>query len=142
MSFLLLILYVQHLIKRIYCPVIELIILLFHIFYFPPPQAYPQAFILRYSPPSGLPPRRTPPGVPPGLHPQVFTPLPQAFHPDVHPDNYIIFLYNINLILKNMCTFKDCRRLCSYISVYLNARKLPKIAKLGHGRCFLQSILR
>jgi len=35
-----------------------------------------------------------------------------------------------------MCNFKDCRRLCSYIMLYLNTRKLPKIAKLGHGRCF------
>ena len=39
-----------------------------------------------------------------------------------------------------MSNFKDCRRLYSYISLYLNTRKLPKIAKLGHGRCFLQSI--
>ena len=51
---------------------------------------------------------------------------------------FLLYMYNKNLILKNMCTFKDCRRLCSYIMLYLNTRKLPKIAKLGHGRCFLQ----
>ena len=38
-----------------------------------------------------------------------------------------------------MCSFKDCLRLGSYIILYWSTRKLPKIAKLGHGRCFLQS---
>ena len=47
------------------------------------------------------------------------------------------FLYNKHFILKNMCNFKGCRRLCSYIMLYLNTRKLPKIAKVGHGRCMI-----
>ena len=67
--------------------------------------------------------------------------LCQSYYEKVYPvDNYSFVLYNTNLISKN--NFKDCRRLCSYISLYLNTRNLSKIAKLGHGRCFLQSSLR
>ena len=73
------------------------------------------------------------------------TSLCQPYYERVYTaiDNYRNFLaQQKNLILKNMCKFKDCRHLCSYIRLYLNTRKLPKIVKLGHGRCFLHSILR
>jgi len=66
----------------------------------------------------------------------------KKFTPSKAVDNYISFWYNKNLVLKHMCNFKGFRRLCPYIILYLNAGKLTKIAKLGHGRYFLQSILR
>ena len=71
------------------------------------------------------------------------TSLCQSYYQKVYPEQSCRqqnFLYNTILSLKNMCNFKDCRRLCAYISLYLNTRKLPKLAKLGHGRCFLLHI--
>ena len=39
---------------------------------------------------------------------------------------YFFYLYNQNLILKNMCIFKDYRRLCSYIICVLERMKTAK----------------
>ena len=52
----------------------------------------------------------------------------KKFTPSTAVDNYIVFLVQ-QKVLKNMCTFKDCRRLCSYIMLYLSIRKMPKIAQ-------------
>ena len=56
------------------------------------------------------------------------TSLCQSYYEKVYPEHshrqlYIFFLYNTNLILKNMCNFKDCRRLCSYILEHTETAK-------------------